>query len=265
MQGEPGHPEFAMIERIDAALSQIEREHDVRILLAVESGSRAWGVPSQDSDWDVQFLYIRPLPAYLVIDPRPDVIEMPITNELDLNGWDLCKALRLLVRSNAVIIEWLASPVVYRRDEAAYAALAAVARHAAHLPALEYHYDRLARRHWPAEGQEHVRLKVLFYALRPALALAWMQRHQRPPPIDLPTLMAGLDLSVDLVAEIAALTARKRVAAEADVKSPSSVIMRFIAAVLDADMGRAGEWDNFSATAFANNLLTTILLKSTTV
>src|SRR5262245_56148107 len=92
--------------RIMAELDSIEGDHGVRILLAVESGSRAWRFPSRDSDYDVRFIYAQPIENYLTVLPRRDVIERPIDTTLDVSGWDLRKALQLLLRSNAVLIEW---------------------------------------------------------------------------------------------------------------------------------------------------------------
>lgn len=109
--------EPAVRDRIQRELDAIERQESVRILLAVESGSRAWGFPSTDSDYDVRFLYVRPIEAYLAVTAPRDVIERPVDATLDVNGWDLRKALRLMLRSNAVLIEWLASPVRYRTWE----------------------------------------------------------------------------------------------------------------------------------------------------
>jgi hypothetical protein len=106
----PSDPLIAetMRRRIEDELDAIERNHDVRILLAIESGSRAWRFPSQDSDYDVRFIYVHRVDSYLSIEPLRDVIERPIDGALDISGWDLRKALRLLVRSNAVLFEWLA-------------------------------------------------------------------------------------------------------------------------------------------------------------
>ena len=95
----------AFRSRAEAALAAVEQEDGVRILLAIESGSRAWGFPSRDSDYDVRFIFVRPLAAYLSIVPPRDVIERPIGADLDLGGWDLRKALGLMVRSNAVVLE----------------------------------------------------------------------------------------------------------------------------------------------------------------
>ncbi len=105
------------LRAIDAALDGIAAE--VRILLAIESGSRAWGFPSPDSDYDVRLVYARPLPWYISVERRRDVIEQPMRDDLDIGGWDIRKALALLCKGNPVLIEWLASPTVYRGDAGA--------------------------------------------------------------------------------------------------------------------------------------------------
>lgn len=94
-------------------LQEIEKKENVKILLAVESGSRAWGFESPDSDYDVRFIYVRQKEDYLRLDKIRDVIELPLNDVLDMNGWDLQKALRLLHKSNPTLFEWLASPIVY--------------------------------------------------------------------------------------------------------------------------------------------------------
>jgi uncharacterized protein len=144
--------EPALRARIQAELNAIEREEAVRIPLAVESGSRAWGFPSTDSDYDVRFLYVRPIEAYLTVTPPRDVIERPIDATLDVNGWDLRKALQLMLRSNAVLIEWLTSPVRYRNWDGADELLA-LACSAASLTSLTYHYQHQAQRSFEAVGE----------------------------------------------------------------------------------------------------------------
>ena len=224
--------------RIDAALAEVECREDVRVLLAVESGSRAWGFASPDSDYDVRFIYARPLADYLAISTPRDVIERPIDGLLDLGGWDVRKALGLAVRSNAVLLEWLASPVVYRRDPAATADLIALAQAAAHLPALKHHYDRLVRGAWSAEAGGPIRLKAYFYALRAALALLWLRRNRTPPPMSLPALLDGVLVPSDVAAEIEALRQRKAVAREAEAVSRRPAMDAFLAAVLAAPVNR---------------------------
>ena len=248
-----------MPDRIAAALDQVERDHHVHILLAIESGSRAWGFPSKDSDWDVRFVYHHTLPHYLSIDPPRDVIETPLHEDLDLGGWDLRKALTLIVASNAVIFEWLASPIIYRHDPAATAALSALALEAAHLPALAYHYDRLARRNWPPSDPGAMRLKDLFYAFRPACCVAWMRRHGTQPPMNLPALMAGLELPDALIDDIHRLKARKGECREADTGNVPETVAAFITTTLAHQAVRAGTWDRTTVTSRADALLRRVL------
>jgi predicted nucleotidyltransferase len=101
------------VAAVDEALSSIKREHKVRIPLAIESGSRAWGFPSPDSDYDCRFIFVRPTDQLVTLWPARDVIELPIEGDLDVSGWELGKALRLLLKGNAVVIEWLMSPIIY--------------------------------------------------------------------------------------------------------------------------------------------------------
>lgn len=140
---------------IEARLAAVEREHGVRLLLAVESGSRAWSFPSPDSDYDVRFLYVRPRNRYLALRPDRDVIEAPTTDDIDLSGWDLRKALGLVLKSNAVVGEWIGSPIRYRADHPAVARLAALADRVLNPRALAHHYASLGRNaaeRWLAGG-----------------------------------------------------------------------------------------------------------------
>ena len=205
--------------RIDRELDAIAGSHGVRILLAVESGSRAWRFPSSDSDYDVRFIYQHPADSYLSIEPPPDTIDAADAGLLDINGWDIRKALRMAVRSNAVLLEWLASPVRYRDAGTTPTRLLALARESCHLPAIEYHYDRLARHSFAAiaSSEEPVRLKAYCYALRAALALQWLRRHGAPPPMDVPSLLDGLVVADGRRQAIASLIARKASATERDV------------------------------------------------
>lgn len=96
-------------------LAQAEREHGVRVLFAIESGSRAWGFASPNSDYDVRFVYGREPSWYQAVDleERRDVIEYPIVDDIDINGWDVRKALRLFWKSNPAFVEWIQSPITY--------------------------------------------------------------------------------------------------------------------------------------------------------
>lgn len=106
-----------MRKKIQTQLRRIEEEENIKILLAVESGSRAWGFASPDSDYDVRFIYIRRMEDYLKLEKVQDVIELPMDDVLDMNGWDLQKTLRLLYKSNPTLFEWFSSPIVYQETE----------------------------------------------------------------------------------------------------------------------------------------------------
>lgn len=197
---------------IEARLDAVERENDVQLLMALESGSRAWGFPSPDSDYDIRFVYLRPRDWYLSLRPGRDVIETPIEDEIDLNGWDLRKALGLILKSNAVVLEWMASPIRYRPDHAAVATLAALADDLLDARALAGHYASLGRAaasRW-LSGNEPVAVKRYFYALRPALAIRclWLDPTARPP-MNLQALVAAAELRPGQIEQIEQLVAAK--------------------------------------------------------
>jgi len=201
-----------VISMIQSQLDAIERSHSVRILFAIESGSRAWGFPSPNSDYDVRFVYVHDAAWYLSIDARRDVIELPIEGDLDINGWDLRKALFLLLKPNPVLLEWLSSPIVYRSDPAVMWRMAELGKRTAHRRPSTYHYLNLADSQFRRfiGKMDEVPLKKYFYALRPALALAWLRAHpDEPVPMALPALRAGLDLPSGLDAFVDDLLARK--------------------------------------------------------
>src|ERR1041384_5397026 len=99
-------------EEIRSRLAAVEADEAVKVLLAVESGSRAWGFESSDSDYDVRFVYVKRRELYLSIDLelQRDVIERPITDDIDLSGWDIRKALKLFQKWNPPFLEWIQSP-----------------------------------------------------------------------------------------------------------------------------------------------------------
>jgi predicted nucleotidyltransferase len=198
---------------IDRRIAAIKAEEDVRLLAVVESGSRAWGFPSPDSDFDVRFIYARKRDWYLSLVPGRDVIERPIDDEIDLSGWDIRKALGLLLKSNAVVSEWIESPIRYIADDPVIARIAALADDVLDGRALAYHYANLGRRaadRW-LDGDGDVPVKKYFYALRPAIAiLSILQNDGKRPPMNLQQLMASCDLSPPLIADIDELVEAKK-------------------------------------------------------
>jgi predicted nucleotidyltransferase len=197
---------------IDVRLAAIEATHGVRLLMAVESGSRAWGFPSPDSDYDVRFLYVRPRDWYLSLVPGRDVIESPIEDDIDLNGWDVRKALGLLLKSNAVVSEWMLSPIRYRTDDPFISDLAELADDLLNPRAIAYHYARsgkLAADRW-LDGEGDVPVKKYFYALRPALAIRAIRLNPASrPPMNLQALVAASDLPGVLIEQIDGLVEAK--------------------------------------------------------
>jgi predicted nucleotidyltransferase len=201
------------VAQIDRLLDRATAEHGVFVPLAVESGSRAWGFPSPDSDYDCRFVFVRRAAQHLTPWTPRDVIEFPPENDLDANGWDLGKALRLLLKGNAVIIEWLRSPVIYRGEAWFRDAFLEFARQAATREAIGRHYLHLGarqRRVYFGDGSS-VAQKKIFYALRPAATLRWlrMRPDEAVAPMHFPTLMAECDPPAALRAEVSDLMQRK--------------------------------------------------------
>lgn len=172
-----------MQQLIVKKLDEIERQENVRILLAVESGSRAWGFASEDSDYDVRFIYVRPRNDYLRLEKFRDVIELPLEGELDINGWDLDKTLRLLRSSNPTLFEWFSSPIVYRETPFADDFRSVMFKYFSTRRGL-YHYLSMANGNYREYLKgEMVKAKKYFYVLRPILACRWIIDHGTPPPM----------------------------------------------------------------------------------
>ena len=179
------HPvEPAMRTQILECLSRLETEHDVKVLFACESGSRGWGFASPDSDYDVRFIYVNRLAWYLTVEPRRDVIEQPISGDLDVNGWDLRKTLQLLRQSNPTLLEWLRSPIVYREDAEAAARLRVLAAEGFSPVRGYHHYVSMAKKNFREHLRgEEVRYKKYLYVLRPLLAARWIRDGRGVPPM----------------------------------------------------------------------------------
>ncbi|MEU8899449.1 nucleotidyltransferase domain-containing protein [Nocardia sp. NPDC048505] len=230
----PAAMDPTVVGQIDAELDRVQREHRVTVRLAVESGSRAWGFPSPDSDYDCRFVYVGALDTYLTPWPARDVIETPLVGLLDVNGWDLAKALRLLVAGNAVLIEWLMSPIVYRGDAGFRDELRTLAAQVADRDRVARHYLHLGSKQW-ALFESNRSLKKVFYSLRPALALRWLREHPAAAvaPMHLPTLLAECELPAALVSSIGELTELKARTREMGSGAVPAPIAAFIEAEFD--------------------------------
>ena len=231
---------------ISEKLNTVAQEHNVRIIKAIESGSRAWGFPSKNSDYDVRFIYARSLDSYLSVEPCRDTIETSLIDDpklgvpLDLKGWDVRKALQLAIKSNAVLIEWLTSPICYMENTAAARKLLHFAKSCANLNNLAYHYNRLARNAWDKieEGENNSELKLYCYALRPALALKWIDKSRDLPPMDMHSLCSRSSLGEKLLAEIKKLLMLKSSANEEDIVPRNALLDKFIISVLEKEVER---------------------------
>lgn len=168
---------------IPEKLAEIEQRENVRILHCVESGSRAWGFASPDSDFDVRFIYVRSKDFYLRLDKTRDVIEWQLDDVLDINGWDLQKALGLLHKSNPTLFEWNNSPIVYKTTPE-WKEISDIISHYFQQKSGLYHYLSTAKSNYREYLHgETVRLKKYFYVLRPILACRWILEKQTPPPM----------------------------------------------------------------------------------
>lgn len=218
-------------------LNEIETTEKVVIFYACESGSRAWGFPSADSDYDVRFLYLRPIDWYLSIAERRDVIERELENNLDVNGWDFKKALHLLRKSNPPLLEWLGSPIVYQEKFTVAAQMRRLADVYYSPVGCMYHYLHMARGNFREylKGDE-VWHKKYFYVLRPILAMQWIENGYGVAPTAFGDLVSRLVTNTVLRAEIDKLIEEKRQGAELD-KGPR------IAAISDFIESELERWD----------------------
>ena len=234
------HPiDPTMREEIMANLRAIEARHDVTVLFACESGSRGWGFASPDSDYDVRFIYVNRPPWYLTVMPRRDVIEVPISGDLDINGWDLRKALGLMRESNPTLLEWLRSPIVYREDALAMPRFRALSEAVFSNARGWHHYASMAKKNFREHLQaDEVRYKKYLYVLRPLLAARWIRTQPGVPPMRFADLaQKTLDAVRDaaLIDEINALLEVKMRAGEAATSPRWPGIHAFIESELAAN------------------------------
>lgn len=228
----PPHFPAATVAEIDCRLDSICATQGVEIPLAIESGSRAWGFPSPDSDFDCRFLFVRPVQQHLSPWVHRDVVETPLVDDLDVNGWDLGKALKLLLKGNAVVIEWLRSPIVYRGEPWFRDGLLEFAKRYADRGLIARHYLHLGerqRRAYFADGTS-VPQKKIFYALRPAATLRWLRLHSEASiaPMHFPTLMLECEPPTDVAVLVAELIERKSITRELGSEALPPAIGAFI-------------------------------------
>jgi uncharacterized protein len=221
-----------IVAEIKRRLADIQAAECVTIPFAIESGSRAWGFPSPDSDYDCRFVYLRRNLDLTSLFPKRDVIETELTPVFDVNGWELAKAVKLLLKGNAVILEWLQSPIHYLRDDGFHCALQEFAQSIFDRRLVARHYFHLLRvtydRHF--SDPESIAIKKLFYVLRPAMALAYLREH--PESTELPMRFQSLAKSVELDSSLRSLInellEKKAVTREMGVSAAPKLVLDFI-------------------------------------
>lgn len=219
--------EGSVEELVRLKISEIEKKEQVKILHAVESGSRAWGFASPDSDYDVRFIYIRPMEYYLKLQEKKDFIDWELDETLDINGWDVSKALQHFHKSNATIFEWANSPVIYYTTPE-WERIRTVSADYFSCKSAMYHYYGTANKNY----QEHllddmVKYKKYFYVLRPLLACKWIEKKACPPPVLFQELVNEV-LEESLKQAVDALVQKKVQMAEAEKGRRIDVLNAYI-------------------------------------
>ncbi len=198
-------------------LKEIEDKENVTILHAIESGSRAWGFASPDSDYDVRFIYVRNSMDYLILNEPDDYIDWELNEVLDINGWDLKKALKLFHKSNATLFEWANSPVVYYTTPTWQYIYANVQNYFSCKSAMYHYYGTANKNYHEYLLDDNVKYKKYFYVLRPLLACHWIEEKKCPPPVLFDELRCVMDENI--TPAIDRLLAKKIAMSEAD-KAP---------------------------------------------
>ena len=221
-----------MKDTIVKKLLELEQSENIKILYACESGSRAWGFPSPDSDFDVRFIYARHLHQYLSVAEVPDTVGLPVNEILDIGGWDIKKALKLFLKSNGPLYEWLQSPIVYYQQNNFVDDLRKLMPHYFSLRAGTNHYLSMAYNTLRDDLQnDEVKMKRYFYALRPALACLWIIENQSVPPMEFEHLRTMIT-DVNIQQNIDELMKQKLMADEKAMIKPIEALNEWLATTL---------------------------------
>jgi hypothetical protein len=214
-------------------LQVIETEKNVTILFAIESGSRAWGFHSPDSDYDVRFVYMHEKDWYLGIEDNKDFIDLPVNEVFDVVGYDIRKMLRFFRTTNGKIYEWIQSPIVYQKHGSFLTDIRHLVTEYYSPKAGLHHYLGLTKNTLDNDlAGEQVRLKKYFYALRPVLAAAWIMQKNECPPMEFGHLRT-LITDKKLDAAIDKLLAKKVTVDEKYMAAPDPLVHQFIKSTFD--------------------------------
>lgn len=181
------------MENIKGILKQIEQKKNIKILYACETGSRAWGFPSPDSDYDVRFIYMHERDWYLSLSQRKDTIEY-MDGDLDITGWDLKKSLTLLKKSNAPLIERFQSPIDYYAVPGFKNEFKQLIEKYYSPIAIFFHHHSLAKKFWEElKDKSEFKLKSYFYLVRSLLSCNWIIKDKTLLPMHIEGLMQYVD------------------------------------------------------------------------
>ena len=220
-----------MRERILEELKRIEDVEGVKIIMAVESGSRAWGFASPNSDYDVRFIYVRKKEEYLRLEGIRDVIEWHLDDVLDINGWDLKKALQVIYKSNPTIFEWCASTIVYLED-VIFSQIKGLLPQYFSVKKSLFHYWHMADTNYREYLKgDMVRIKKYFYVLRPLLAAKWILDKRTAPPMLFEELV-DTELDLSLRPELNRLLAMKKTMPEVGLAPKIEIFNSYIERVM---------------------------------
>lgn len=218
-----------MTDEIKQELLRLEKRNDIKIIYAVESGSRAWGFASTDSDWDVRYIYVHRLEWYLQIDDKKESLEEILPNDIDLAGWELKKALRLFRKSNPPMLEWLRSPIIYLQQFSTADKLRDLTKEYFNPKSCLHHYLHMAEGNYREYLQRDlVRVKKYFYVLRPILACDWIQRTNTMAPMEFQTLIDSQITDPEIKAEIQNLLTRKITGEELNEEPKIQILNDFL-------------------------------------
>lgn len=219
-----------MKEKIERYLAKLEKENEIDILLACETGSRAWGFPSTDSDFDVRIIYVHKRDWYLSIFERKDTINFMFeNNEIDISGWDLKKTLKLLHKSNPPLLERIQSPIIYKEDTDFLSEIKRIAQKHYSRIATIHHYLGMAKKFLnDIKEKEEFKLKKFFYALRAASACLWVIEKEKMPPIEFPKIIKEVNIEIVLKNRIFELISLKSEKSESYLHKGEKPLISFI-------------------------------------
>jgi len=219
-----------MTEKIQQYLREIEDEKDIKILWACETGSRAWGFHSTDSDYDIRLIYVHKKDWYISLSDKKDSIERMLeNNDIDISGWEWKKSLKLLRKSNPALLERIQSPIVYTVDHECIKDLKKTASFCYSRIATIHHYLSMAKKfRFEMDENEPYKLKKFFYTLRSALVCKWILEKDLSPPIEFTKIYKTLDLNTSIVTRIDDLIDIKSTIKESYLHQGESLLFQLI-------------------------------------